>query len=64
MINAIKFRIEACKRQILHFENSLPSSESEKMLNKGIVVGLQDELDTLNDLLKVAEKLNDLEVSA
>lgn len=64
MINAIEFRIEACKKQILHFEKSITTSDSEKMLNKGIVVGLKDQLDTLNDLLVSAIELNERSKSA
>ncbi|MGM7719394.1 hypothetical protein [Metabacillus sp. Hm71] len=61
MIQAIKARIKSCERRITYWKNKPYEYDSEKMLFQGVVIGLEDELETLNDLLVTAEKLQKLE---
>ena len=64
MINTLLERIKLCKSSIDYYETKVPSDDSEKMYNKGMLDGFKFHLNTLQELLVTAQKLEELSESA
>lgn len=60
MEQAIRFRIELAKKHIerMQREASESTTDIEKNILRGYIMGLQHELSTLEDMLLVWEQLN------